>query len=342
MRREDAEEIGRALLRWYRRNRRDLPWRGRRDPYRVWVSEVMLQQTTVRAVIPYYRRFLRRFPSLRSLACASDRSVLASWSGLGYYRRALNLRAAAAMIIRRHGGRFPRELREALALPGVGRSTAGAVLSIAFGRRLPVLDGNIVRVLSRLALLRGATRGGRGEKRLWGLAGLLVERTSSPGELNQALMELGATLCTPVGPACRACPLARRCAARAAGLQDAIPTPRRRRAAVVVRSRLALVTRAGRHLMRRRRGTGLLDGTWEFPTMASRPRRDGLRLRSQGRIATIRHTITYRRMLVDVHRARLLAEPRGGAYRWLEPERIRRLPVSSLVLKVLGSVSGEV
>ena len=322
-----------ALIAWYRRNRRDLPWRRTRDPYRIWISEVMLQQTTVRAVVPYYRRFLRRFPTLRALARSSPQEVLAAWSGLGYYRRARHLHAAARLVVERHRGRFPGRLEEALALPGIGRYTAGAILSIAFGQREPVLDGNVARVLARVALVRGDPRSARAGRRLWSLARELVEAASSPGDLNQALMELGATVCTPSSPDCPACPVARRCAARSAGLQEKVPPPRRQRPPVTVRTAVAVVARGGRYLMRRRGRTGLLDGLWEFPPLI--PEAGGsLRLRPGGRIATVRHAITHRRLLVDVHRAELLAEPRGRDYRWVGPRRLRSIPASSLAVKV--------
>jgi len=335
----EARAAGSQLLRWYRRHRRDLPWRRTRDPYRIWVSEIMLQQTTVRAVVPYYRRFLRRFPSLPALAAAGFSRVLASWSGLGYYRRARHLHQAARTIMAAHGGKFPRTPREILALPGIGRYTAGAILSIAFGRREPVLDGNVARVLSRLMLQRGDPRVRSNETRLWEAARSLVEASSAPGDLNQALMELGATLCTPLAPGCPRCPLARRCLARAAGVEEKIPPPRRRRPTVTLRQKVALVQKGDRLLMRRREATGLMDGLWEFPALSAgrRPASDQLRLAPQARLATVRHSITYRRLLVEVHRARLLAEPRGNSYRWVDPRRLAELPISSLAAKILAA-----
>ena len=328
----------RALLTWYSRSRRDLPWRRTRDPYRIWVSEIMLQQTTVRAVIPYYRRFLRRFPTLRSLSRARLPSVLAAWSGLGYYRRARHLHAAARMIVRDSGGRFPRAIDDLLDLPGIGRYTAGAILSIAFGQHHPVLDGNIARVLARWRLLRGDPASSAMLRRLWDLATTLVTGAAAPGDLNQALMELGATVCTPVAPGCSACPVRRGCMARIAGAQERIPLPRRRREPIVVRSAVALVTRDGRCLVRRRGRTGLLDGMWELPALDDGAGAGDLRLRRGPRLTTVRHTITYRRMLVDVHRAHLLAEPRGSDFRWIRPGRPGRLPSSSLLGKVFASL----
>jgi A/G-specific adenine glycosylase len=296
----------------------------------------MLQQTTVRAVVPYYGRFLRRFPSIRALARAPLTEVLTAWSGLGYYRRARHLHAAARHIVEEHGGRFPNRREQILALPGIGRYTAGALLSIAFGRQEPVLDGNVARVLSRLFLLR-AHRAAAREMRLWRLAGALVSAAPSPGDLNQALMDLGATICTPIRPGCVVCPIEPYCAARAAGQEERIPAPRRGRATVLVRAACAVVRRNGRYLMRQRDGGGLMGGLWEFPPIAP-SRAPGLRVLSLGRLAMVRHSITYRRILLEVHRARLLSEPRARRYRWVTPRQIRRLPTSSLVPKVLASL----
>ena len=326
----------RSLVGWYRRNRRDLPWRRTRDPYRIWIAEVMLQQTTVRAVVPYYGRFLRRFPTLRALSRAPLSALLATWSGLGYYKRARNLRAAARLIARRHKGRFPADPQAARALPGVGRYTAGAVLSIAYGQKEPVLDGNVARVLSRIALVRQGTRTAAGRRELWALAQTLAEAAAAPGDLNQALMELGATLCTPLDPGCPRCPVRNVCAARAAGIEDSIPPRRTVRAPVTLRTAVALVSRSGRLLMRRRAGTGLMDGLWEFPPLREGGAGGGPRLRSLGKVVTVRHSITYRRLRVEVHRARLLSEPVGSDYRWVSPRTALRLPTSSLVSKILG------
>jgi len=325
------------LIAWYGRGRRDLPWRRTRDPYRIWVSEVMLQQTTVRAVVPYYRRFIRLFPTVRALAAARPGEVLAAWSGLGYYRRARSLSKAARIIVGKHAGRFPRRIEDALALPGVGRYTAGAILSIAYGARLPVLDGNVGRVLSRLRLVRGADSAAR-SRRLWRLAGELVAVTPSPGDLNQALMELGATLCTPTAPACAVCPLSRRCAARATGLQETIPSRRRVRAPIKVRAAVAVVTRDGRYLLHRRSDRDLMRGLWELPAVGRGRRSDGLRLAVGRSVATVRHSITYRRLEVSVHPARLLAEPPRGGYRFVAPAELDHLPTSSLVRKVLAEL----
>jgi len=297
----------------------------------------MLQQTTVAVVIPFYRRFLRRFPTVRALASAPLAQVLAVWSGLGYYRRARALRASARLIVRKHRGRFPRRLEDALALPGVGRYTAGAVLSIAYGERLPILDGNVARVLSRLHLVRG-TRSAARERRLWSIAASWVAAAPSPGDMNQALMELGATVCTKAAPACGRCPISRRCAARASGLQETIPPARRGRQPVEMRTDVAVVSRRGRYLLRRRVDRDLMRGLWEFPTLDRGGRGDGLRLATGKSVASVRHAITYRRLRVRIRRARLLAEPPRGRYRFVAPRELTRLPTSSLVRKILAAL----
>jgi A/G-specific adenine glycosylase len=312
----------------------------------------MLQQTTVQAVLPYYDRFLRRFPDVASLAPARVSSVLAAWSGLGYYRRARHLHAAARRIRDLHQGRFPTRFEEILALPGVGRYTAGAIASIAFGQQHPILDGNVARVLSRYLGLRGDPRTAANTRRLWSAATSLVEASAAPGDLNQALMELGAILCTPSTPGCDRCPLTTSCAARRAGRQVEIPPPRRRRKQVTVAVRLALIERRGRLLLRRRDGTGLMDGMWELPALDRRSQLttsgddrqvdDLLPVNRLDRFTSFRHTITYRQMNVEVFRATLLAEPRDKSYRWVTTAQARKLPASSMVSKALQRLAPDV
>lgn len=210
-----------------------MPWRGTRDPYRIWVSEVMLQQTRVAAVAPYYQRFLRRFPTVAALARAREADVLRYWAGLGYYRRARNLHRAARRLVAEHGGRFPRRLETALALPGVGRYTAAAVLSIAFGEPLAVLDGNVARVLARLEAVRGELRAPRRWRQLEARAQALLDRRAA-GDWNQAMMELGAVVCMPRAPRCAACPVTRWCRAHALGIADRLPSRRAKPATVEV------------------------------------------------------------------------------------------------------------
>jgi A/G-specific adenine glycosylase len=251
--------IRRVLLRWYDENRRNLPWRRDRDPYRVWVSEVMLQQTRVGTVAPYYERWLDLFPSVRALADAPDEEVLAAWAGLGYYRRARALHQAARVVRDRYAGQLPEGDEELRALPGVGAYTAGAIASIAFGRTAPAVDVNARRVLSRLFDLERP-----GPTTLERIATALVA-PERPGEFNQALMELGATVCAPRSPACEACPLARWCLARARGTVAHRPARRPRARVPAYRIGTAVIVRRGRVLLARRPVEGLLGGMWEFP-----------------------------------------------------------------------------
>jgi A/G-specific adenine glycosylase len=339
--------LRRALLAWYRRGRRDLPWRRTRDPYAVWVSEVMLQQTTVKVVLPYYTAFLERFPTLPALAGAREEDVLAAWSGLGYYERARNLHRGARMVVERHQGVFPRTLDAALALPGVGLYTAGAVLSIAYGVALPVVDGNVRRVLARLLALRGPAWLREGP--YYNVAEELLA-ADAPGDWNQALMELGATVCTPRAPLCSACPARAHCAALAAGLVDTLPERRPRPQPVQVTVAAALVEHEGRVLLVRRPDARLMRGMWEVPQTSLEARglsdlepelatRHGLRVAAGPLLARVRHAITFRRIRVDVHSARLRRNVAVDAERfaWVRPQEVT-LPVSSLTRKILKAL----
>jgi A/G-specific adenine glycosylase len=253
-----------ALLAWYDGARRDLPWRRERDPYRIWLSEVMLQQTRVDTVIGYYERWLERFPTLDALATAPLDDVLRAWEGLGYYARARRFHAAAGEVRERHGGRVPDDSVVFRALPGVGRYTAGAVASIAFGRAEPVVDGNVRRVLARWN-----DDAEPGDEALWSQAAELVAGPR-PGDLNQALMELGATVCTPRAPACDRCPVAAACRARAAGTQTLRPAPTRRPALPHEDTAVPVLARDGGVLLVRRLRDGRLGGLWSFPTLVLR------------------------------------------------------------------------
>lgn len=260
--------IRRRLLAWYRANRRALPWRKSRDPYRIWVAEIMLQQTRIAAVIPYYERFLRRFPTVESLACARATEVLKHWAGLGYYSRARNLHRAAREIVRNHDGKFPKSLDAALALPGIGRYTAAAILSIAFDAPLAALDGNVARVLARLFAIRGDLSGVAQKHKLSVTSQQLLP-SRSPGDWNQTMMELGETVCTPHAPHCDACPLAILCRAKALNLAEKIPSPRRKAAFVPMRIAAAiLLDPHGRILLTKfpgRHDAVLFSRMWQFP-----------------------------------------------------------------------------
>jgi A/G-specific adenine glycosylase len=337
--------LRRKLLGWYDRSRRDLPWRRTKEPYRVWVSEVMLQQTTVKAVAPYYEAFLERFPSLAVLAEAPEEAVLAAWSGLGYYHRARNLHRGARHVVDRHGGRFPKTLEAAVAVPGVGLYTASAILSIAYAQPLPVVDGNVRRVLARLLALGGPEY--RKDGPYYNRAEELLDR-ARPGDWNQALMELGATVCTPRRPGCEACPLRSQCRARALSLVDELPEGRARRAPVDVTVAAALVERDGRVLLVRRPEGRLLGRMWEVPqtTLESRglpdlvreiEERHGLRVVPGPLAVRARHAITFRRIVLEGYRARLEGPFSGDPERflWARPEEVAGLPVSSSTRKLL-------
>ncbi len=265
----EIPKFRRRVLSWFARGKRDLPWRRNRDPYRVWLSEIMLQQTRVAAVIPYYERFLENFPDVESLARAKTDRVLASWAGLGYYSRARNLQSAAKAIVARHAGAFPREYQAALALPGIGRYTAAAVLSIAYDAPRAVLDGNVARVLARLGAWRGDLRAPVRWRKLEAAAQELLA-VIAPGDWNQAMMELGATVCTPKSPRCQDCPVEKWCRARQFGIADEVPEVRKKRATLNVTLSAAVLIDPQRRtlLVRQRNGDGaLFSHMWQFPAV---------------------------------------------------------------------------
>jgi len=260
-----------ALLDWYHQSARSLPWRETRpDPYAVWVSEIMLQQTRVETVIPYYERWMQRFPTLEALARAPQQEVLAAWEGLGYYSRARNLHRAAQIVVEEYGGRIPEDSQALRRLPGIGRYTAGAIASIAFGRDEPALDGNIRRVLARVFDVSEPARSPAGERRLWELA-----REHLPpgraGDYNQALMDLGAQICTPRSPDCPRCPLEALCQARALGVQELRPVLEARPEVPHYTVTAAVIHRNGQVLISQRPPQGLLGGLWEFPGGKQQP-----------------------------------------------------------------------
>jgi A/G-specific adenine glycosylase len=328
------------LTRWFRAERRVLPWRERRDAYRVWISEAMLQQTRVATVIPYYERFLARFPDLAALAAATEEEVLAHWSGLGYYRRARTLQRAARQLVEQHGGVFPRTRAELLELPGIGPYTAGAVASLAFDAPEALVDGNVERVFARMFALPGAAGAPALKLRVWELAAELVPKKGGAGEWNEALMELGALVCLPREPRCGDCPWGARCAARALGRAQEFPAPKARKAAVAVELVALLVEREGRILLRRRPEGGRMAGLWELPTreVGSQllfPARLPAGLRQGPELARLRHTITHHRIELVLRRGRVSAEPRGPGWRWIAPARSRELALTGMTRKAL-------
>ncbi len=340
------------LLDWYDENKRDLPWRRTRDPYAIWVSETMLQQTRVETVIPYWERFVARFPDPAALAEADVEDVYASWTGLGYYSRARNLHAAARRIVDHHGGELPNDASALRELSGVGRYTAGAVASIAFDREEPLVDGNVMRVLARRFAWHEDV-GDRGVvERFWSLAADLV-RGPRPGDLNQALMELGATICTPRAPRCQPCPLRRSCRARREGDPEALPVKTKRTRVRSISAVAAWMTRRNRALAVQRHEGGLLGGMWELPggpvgqdetpgqaLVRTIGERTGLRVSGAEPAGEIEHLFTHRRLRVHVFRCNDV-EGRVrldgfAAHRWLSAPSLAELPHGGPTRKALA------
>ena len=303
-----------ALLRWYRANRRDLPWRRTRDPYAIWISEAMLQQTRVETVIPYNERFLERFPTVDTLADADEDDVFSAWAGLGYYSRARNLHSAAQRISQELGGELPRTAEGLRELPGIGRYTAGAVASIAFDAPEPIVDGNVARVLTRLHGIREDTASKPVVDRLWHEAALLADG-ESPGDLNQAVMELGALVCTPRSPACLACPLVRSCDARKRGDAEDLPIKTKKLKPQSIEAVCAWLERRGRVLVTKRPARGLMAGMWELaggdvlpgesPEEAIRRalrEHTGLVAKQADAVGEVGHVFTHRRLRLHVFR----------------------------------------
>ncbi|ANM29688.1 hypothetical protein ABI59_08995 [Acidobacteria bacterium Mor1] len=361
-------ELRADLLAWYRENRRDLPWRRTGDPYAIWVSEIMLQQTQVATVIPYYQAFLERFPDVASLAAAGEEEVLARWSGLGYYRRARMLHAGAKAVMERHGGRVPRDPAEILALPGVGRYTAGAIASIAFDLCEPILDGNVRRVLSRWYALDDPPGSGL-DRTLWERAALLAQGPD-PGDLNQALMELGATVCSPKDPRCLTCPVRRHCEACRQGRPEAFPRPVPRARTRTVQVAAAWIERGDKVLLERPAGLSPFRGNWDLPAreipatggkgrstgaagageagaagvLARELERDhGLEVAPEAQAGRARHGILDRRLDIAILPCRLLKGRVSGRknLRWAPLAELEEQAVSGVTHKIRRALAGR-
>ncbi len=348
--------LQRKLNDWYQRHHRNLPWRQSRDFYPVWVSEVMLQQTQVQTVIPYFLRFMEAYPTLVDLARADTQHLLRTWAGLGYYSRAKNLQKAARLLVKNHGGRFPKDYREALRLPGIGRYTAAAILSIAFDEPRAALDGNVVRVLSRLFCLRGDP----GKSPLQGTlaaAGQQLLPSQRPGDFNQALMELGATVCLPRKPRCLLCPWLSHCEARKGGVEEQLPEKGKPPEIRLSRQAAAVIWHRGRFLIRRRSDSRLLRDMWEFPggefTGADRAgslvkhveSELDLTIRLGDPLTTIKHAVTNRRITLKVYQARLMAPLPStlsiqGA-RWILLSHADRYPLTAAASRIVQALREE-
>lgn len=343
------------LLPWFAQNRRSMPWRSNRTPYRVWISELMLQQTRVDQATPYFHRFMKRFPSLKSLAAASQQDVLKMWEGLGYYSRARNLHKAAQIIAGEHGGRFPRTAEEIIKLPGIGSYTAAAIGSLAFNLDLAVLDGNVIRVLSRLFAYTRDPRSTVAKTELQQIADTLLVKGDA-GHFNEAMMELGATVCLPKNPDCGACPLARTCLGRQSGRPTDYPVkaPKKKVPHLVVGA--AVVTDSkGRVLVAQRRAEDMLGGLWEFPGGKQEPGETiqqciereldeelGIGVETGEFLVTVKHAYSHFTMDLHTYFAKIKSgRPKAlqcQGFQWLKVSELRKLPYSKADLKIIDAL----
>jgi A/G-specific adenine glycosylase len=343
----EKQRLRRRLLAWYADHARDLPWRKSRDPYRVWVSEIMLQQTQVATVRDYFERFVAALPDVHALAAADERQVMRLWEGLGYYRRARQLHAAAKTIVVDHGGRFPRDAESLETLPGIGRYTAGAIASIAFDQRAPILEANTIRLLSRLIAYRDDPLKANGQRALWQTAAAILPQ-KNVARFNQALMELGSLVCTPTEPKCAECPLSGVCAAYVCGLQQEIPRAKAKQAYTDLREAAVVIRRNGRVLMRRCGDGERWAGLWDFPRFAVDAEgplfaQDELvtKVRAQVGVTcepgpllkTIKHGVTRYRITLDCYRADYIGG-RAQDARWTKKTELSDLPLSATGRKV--------
>jgi A/G-specific adenine glycosylase len=337
------EQIVRHVEEWFMREARDLPWRKDYEPYAVWVSEVMAQQTRMDVVVPYWERFIERFPSVPELAAASEEEVLSVWSGLGYYRRARMLREGAIQVVERFGGELPRDVDSLRSIRGIGRYTAGAIASIAFDLAEPVVDGNILRMMARMFRLKAPLRSATLEAECWSEAERLVLFARSPRNLNQALMELGARICRPRRPLCHRCPVGSMCGSRQASEQEIFPVaPPRRQSDAMVIPVFLIEDGNGSFLMFRSGERSLTRSLYRFPggdaeITAWCPR---MNIRRLARIGSVRHSITHRRIRFEVWRAEVagdaVAETAESDFRWVHPAELNGIPHPSWVSKVLA------
>jgi A/G-specific adenine glycosylase len=349
----------RQLRQWYRRHRRDLPWRASRDPYRVWVSEIMLQQTQVATVRDYFTRFVTRFATVEALAAASEVDVLRLWEGLGYYRRARQLHAAAREIVDRFGGEFPRDVILLQSLPGIGRYTAGAIASIAFDERAPILEANTERLLARVIALTDAATTARAKRTLWGVAESLLPQRNI-GEFNQALMELGSLVCTPREPRCDECPVRSLCQAHLLGVVAEIPATRPRQVYESVHEAAVVIRAGGKVLLRQCGDAERWAGLWDFPRVpldvsngtaiaAQLPqemeRQFGLCITPGERLLTIKHGVTRFRITLTCYAATLKPGRHrridGRNLKWIHHRDLTNLPLNTTGRKIANSLAEE-
>jgi A/G-specific adenine glycosylase len=347
------------LLEWFSQSARDLPWRRTRDPYAIWVSEIMLQQTQVKTVIPYWERWMRELPTIQSLASASAEKIHKLWEGLGYYTRVRNMQKAAQEIVARHDGKFPRDFDDILALPGIGRYTAGAIASIAFNEPRPILDGNVIRVLTRVFGIEENPREKTANQKLWQLAEELVttaarhatRNTQQASHLNQSLMELGALVCTPRQPACLLCPVRSECVAYRTNRVERLPNLGPRAVATSRRFVAFVVNHRGRFLVRQRPAGVVNAHLWEFPNIETSDdgavlkrlaaRELGLRITAVEKHCTVKHSITRYRITLEAYEVRCAGVKASSAkVRWLTHKELDALAFTSAHRKILTHLRG--
>ncbi|MCD6581675.1 MAG: A/G-specific adenine glycosylase [Desulfuromusa sp.] len=346
----DPATVSSRLLDWYGQSGRDLPWRNIRDPYRIWLSEIMLQQTTVTVVINYYQRFLKQFPTVEDLAVAPLEDVIDLWAGLGYYSRARNLHTTAKLIVEQFDGCFSEDVEALQKLPGVGRSTAGAIAALAFDQRAPILDGNVRRVLCRLFALQEPPRSAAAEKQLWYWSEKLTP-TESVHDYTQAIMDLGAIVCVPRKPLCDSCPLKELCQARKLGLEQELPL---KQAAKQIPTRyevVLLIDYHGRYLVRRRLAEGFLGGMWEFPTLSLLEEEDpeqklqflfsdfGLKGAAE-QIGHSQHVYSHFRLKSDIYCKKVEVFPSvaEGENSWFPLDKLKKIALHGAHKKVLAEL----
>ncbi len=345
------EKIQSQLLQWFKENGRDFPWRKTRDPYAIWVSEIMLQQTQVTTVVPYYKKYLRAFPTVHHLARADLSRVLKVWEGLGYYSRARNLHRASRIIVHHFQGKIPDNLRDLVDLPGIGRSTAGAILSFAYNQEAPILDGNAKRVLSRLAAVPGQSMGGKTEGLLWKISESLIPQGRS-NPFNQALMDLGATVCTPKDPRCLRCPLRNLCRGYLSGKPESYSLRALKKTIPHIEGISAVIRKGERVLLRQRPPEGLLGGLWEFPNWETEAKRKlRLRLRNdikkewgmdvdvKEQIGTFHQTFSHFKLTLRVYQCRNLT--RKGKGKWVSIQKLPFFPMSRIHRRIAQTITGE-
>jgi A/G-specific adenine glycosylase len=349
--RTPAKTIQSKLLKWYLKEKREMPWRNSLDPYRILVSEFMLQQTQVKTVIPYFKRWIKSFPTVQKLARARESTVLKHWEGLGYYSRARNLRKSAQIIQRDYSGKVPESMNEIMKLPGVGRYTAGAVLSIAFGKKVPVLDGNVKRVLSRLCMLKenGSTR--KSENILWESMQNLLPDTNV-GDFNQAFMELGATVCLPKNPLCRLCPLKKICKSQLSEQQDNYPPPKQKASTTRIEVSAAVIIRRNKIYIQKRKLGGLMGGLWEFPGGKFEPGESamqclhreikeelGVAIHIDEKLMVIKHSYTRFRVTLHVYYCRVrsgrVSPTQCEESKWVKVDELDSYPFPAANVKII-------